>query len=167
MDSKPSDKFAITIVEFKPKYVERFREITREWLEEYFEVEPYDRIVLKDPEGQILAHGGSIFFALVGEEVVGTCALIRHAEKKYELAKMGVERDYRGHGVGRKLAQAAIEKARLAHADEIVLATNRTLEAANRLYHSMGFHETRMDEIGPLPYKRRSIVMKLGLTESQ
>lgn len=167
MEPTPTDKFAVSIVEFKPKYADRFREITREWLEEFFEIEPYDRIVLKDPEGQILAHGGSIFFALVGEEVVGTCALIRHAEKKYELAKMGVEREYRGRGIGRKLAEAAIEKARVAHADEVVLATSRILEQANRLYHSMGFHETRMDEIGPLPYKRRSIVLKLDLTESE
>lgn len=165
MESRPFDKFAVTIVEFKPKYAARFREITREWLEEFFEIEPYDRIVLKDPEGQILGHGGSIFFALVGEEVVGTCALIRHAEKKYELAKMGVERNYRGHGIGRKLAEAAIEKARQAKADEVILATSKVLEPANRLYHHLGFQETRMDEIGPLPYKRRSIVMKLDLTE--
>jgi ribosomal protein S18 acetylase RimI-like enzyme len=155
----------IRIIEFKSKYARQFREINRAWLEEYFEVEPYDQIVLDDPQGQIIALGGYVFFALVGGDVVGTCALLKHTEKKYELAKMGVLKEYRGQGIGRLLTEAAIEKVRALRAETLILATSTNLEAANRLYHSMGFHEADISEIGPLPYKRKSIVFKLRVSE--
>jgi GNAT superfamily N-acetyltransferase len=155
----------VRIVEFTPKFAHYFRDINREWLEEYFEVERYDQIVLNDPKGQIIEHGGFVFFAVRGDEVVGTCALIKQTERKYELAKMGVRKGYRGHGVGRLLAQAAIEKARSVEADTLVLATSKKLEAANSLYYSLGFHEVNISEIGPLPYKRTSIVMRMRLSE--
>lgn len=165
MTSRPEQSKKIEILEFKPKYARVFEEINRAWLEEYFEVEPYDQIVLNDPHGQIIAHGGHVFFARVEGEIVGTCALLKHTELKYELAKMGVLKPFRGHGVGRKLTEAAIQKARLIGADTLILATSRSLQAANDLYHSMGFQEVDISEIGPLPYKRKSIVLSLRLTE--
>jgi putative acetyltransferase len=165
MSASPGTHSEIRIIEFKSKYARHFREINREWLEEYFEVEPYDAIVLDDPQGQIIAHGGYIFFALSGDDVVGTCALLRHAEKKYELAKMGVRKQYRGQGIGRRLTEAAIEKVRSLGADTLILATSNNLEAANRLYHSMGFHQVDVAEIGPLPYKRKSIVFRMNLAD--
>ncbi len=155
----------IEILEFKPKYARHFKEINQQWLEEFFAVEPYDRIVLDDPYGEIIVHGGAVLFAAVNNEIVGTCALIRHTAAKYELAKMGVERSCRGKGIGRKLTEAAIAKARLLGAETLVLATSTSLEAANALYNSIGFHEVGLEEIGPLPYKRKSIVMRLNLTE--
>lgn len=156
-------QFKIEILDFKPKYARYFKDINWGWLEEYFTVEPYDRIVLEDPGSEIIAHGGHLFFAKVEGEIVGTCALLRHTESKFELAKMGVLKAYRGRGVGRKLAEAAIAKASQVGADTLVLATSQKLEAANALYHSLGFQEVSIDEIGPLPYKRRTIVMRLTL----
>ena len=160
-DQRPDIK--ADIIDFKPKYASQFHDINVAWLEEYFEVEPYDRIVLSDPQEQIIKHGGHIFLARVKNEIVGTSALLRHAEKKYELAKMGVLESFRGHGIGKLLAQAAIDKARSLDAELLVLATSKKLEAANRLYHSMGFQEVDRSLIGPLPYKRESIVMALHL----
>lgn len=165
MTATYSDKNKIEILEFKPKYARLFREINREWLEEFFTVEPYDQIVLDDPVGQIIARGGYILLAKVDGEVVGTCALLKHTSTKYELAKMGVFRAYRGKGIGRKLAEAAIAKSVQIGADTLVLATSKDLEAANALYHSMGFQEVNLSEIGPLPYKRKSIVMRMNLAE--
>lgn len=156
---------AIEILEFRPKFARFFRDINREWLEEYFEVEPYDQIVLDNPQGEIIALGGHLLFARIKGEIVGTCALHRHTETKYELAKMGVLRPYRGQGIGRKLAVSAIAKARQIGAETLVLATSENLEAANALYHSLGFQEVGVEEIGPLPYKRKSIVMRLRLRE--
>jgi putative acetyltransferase len=165
MTALSSPRGDIRIIEFKSKYARQFREINRAWLEEYFEVEPYDQIVLDDPQGQIIALGGYVFFALVGGDVVGTCALLKHTERKYELAKMGVRKQYRGQGIGRRLTEAAIEKVRSLGADTLILATSNNLEAANRLYHSMGFHQVDVAEIGPLPYKRKSIVFRMNLSE--
>ncbi len=154
---------SIDIIEYEPKYARYFRDFNCEWLEKYFEVEPYDRIVLNDPQKQIIRLGGYVFFARWGGDIVGTCALIRHTDRKYELAKMAVTERFRGHGIGRRLVAAAIDKARALDAATLVLATSRVLAAANYLYQDMGFQYTDLAEIGPLPYKRKTIAMKMVL----
>ena len=154
---------SIDIIEYESKYARYFRDFNCEWLEKYFEVEPYDRIVLNDPQKQIIRLGGYVFFARWGGDIVGTCALIRHTDRKYELAKMGVTERFRGHGIGRRLIAAAIDKARSLDAATLVLATSRVLAAANYLYQDMGFQYTDLAEIGPLPYKRKTIAMKMVL----
>ena len=153
----------IEIVDFHPKYASHFRDLNYEWLEKYFEIEPYDRIVLNDPQKQIIKLGGYVFIARIGRQIAGTCALLKHTDRKYELAKMGVAERFRGRGVGRCLTRAAIAKARLLGADTLVLATSRKLSAANHLYESLGFQEVDLSVIGPLPYKRESIVMAMEL----
>ncbi len=157
----------VVIIEYKPKYRERFRELNYEWLERYFTVEPYDRIVLSDPEREVIKRGGAILFALIGKEVVGTCALLKHTDRKYELAKMGVTEKHQGRCIGRKLVEASIKKARELGAKELVLATSPKLEAANHLYRGMGFAEAAPEEIGPLPYQRHSIVMAMDLSDER
>jgi len=161
IDQSRKEDITVEIIDYKPKFARHFHDINVEWLEEFFTVEPFDRIVLNDPDEHIIRQGGFIFFARAKGEIVGTCALLKHAQKKYELAKMGVIKPYRGLGIGRKLAQAAIDKALTLGADTLVLATSKKLEAANRLYHSMGFQEADRSIIGPLPYKRESIVLAM------
>ncbi|MEW6051718.1 MAG: GNAT family N-acetyltransferase [Candidatus Zixiibacteriota bacterium] len=153
----------VRIVEFHNKYARQFRELNYDWLEKYFTVEPFDRIVLNDPYTRIIKQHGHIFFALMDDDVVGTCALLKHTDMKYELAKMAVLPDQRGRGIGRMLAQAAIDKARALGAESIVLATSDLLPAANHLYMSLGFQHADPSVIGPLPYKRKSIVMAMKL----
>jgi len=163
MTDIPLPEMAVKIVGFQRRYARHFRDLNYEWLEKYFEVEPYDRIVLNDPQKQIINLGGYVLFARVKAEVVGTCALLKHTERKYELAKMGITERFRGRGIGRRLTQAAIDKARALGADTLVLATSKLLPAANHLYQSMGFQYADLSVIGPLPYKRETVVMALEL----
>jgi putative acetyltransferase len=158
-DSEPK----IEIVGFRPQYARHFRDINTEWLEKYFSVEPYDRIVLNDPRKHILERGGRILFARVDDEFAGTCALLKHTENKYELAKMGVLERFQDLGVGRKLIEAAIDEARSLGATTLVLATSKLLDSANRLYQSMGFLYVDSSVIGPLPYERETVAMSLDL----
>lgn len=167
MSSDQESKVTVEIVEFKQKYAKQFRDINYAWLQKYFSIEPYDRIVLEDPHGQIIAHGGHILLAEAAGEILGVCALLKQTDLKFELAKMGVLDGYQGHGIGRCLAEAAITKARSLGAATLVLATSRSLIAANHLYHNLGFREVDRSEIGPLPYKRESIVMALDLLQDQ
>jgi len=164
VEDKPGTADKVEIVEFRAKYRAAFREINREWLEKYFVVEPYDKIVLDDPQGQIIQRGGVVLFAKLGKDIVGACALLKHTEQKYELAKMGVLDNYHGRGIGRKLIEQAIDRARALGADILVLATSPKLEAANRLYEKVGFQPADFDEIGPLPYARHTIVLSMDLT---
>ena len=155
----------IRIEEYRGKYRRYFRDLNYEWLERHFSVEPYDRIVLNNPEREIIGRGGVVLFALVGDEVAGTCALLRHTEHKYELAKMGVSGRFQGRGVGRRLVEAAIDKARSRGAETLILATSPLLEAANHLYRSFGFTPAPAEVFGPMPYVRHSIVMALDLRQ--
>lgn len=157
---------AVSIVEFKSKYGQAFKDLNYAWLKKYFEVEPYDEIVLSDPKLHILDKGGVVLLAKVGEEIVGTCALIRQSEHKFELAKLAVSETHQGKHIGRMLCEAAIERAKSLGATTLVLATSELLVTANQLYHQLGFKPADMTIMGPLPYKRPSIAMVMHLAES-
>ena len=157
------DRACIEILDYQRRYAKHFRDLNYEWLEEFFEVEPYDEIVLNDPKKHIIQTGGAILFARCDREIVGTCALMKHTERKYELAKMGVAKGLRGRGVGRVMADVAIERARELGASTLILATSTILKPANHLYESLGFEPAEIRVLGPLPYKRESIAMSMGL----
>lgn len=70
-----SAKSEIRIVPYDVRYDDDFRRLNYEWLEEFFEVEPYDRIVLGNPQKHIIRQGGKLFFALLGDQVVGDLRL--------------------------------------------------------------------------------------------
>lgn len=61
-----------------------------------------------------------------------------------------VDENTRGKGIGRKLTEAAIEKARTAGAGNINLTSHPSRVAANQLYQKMGFfrRETNVYKIG-------------------
>ena len=60
---------SIQIVNYQPKYQTHFEKLNRQWIEEYFEMEPLDEFVLTHPEDAILKNGGAILMAIYNEEV--------------------------------------------------------------------------------------------------
>ena len=152
-----------TIVEYEAAYAHHFARLNRVWIEKFFYLEQEDLRVLGDPQ-KIIDDGGFIFFALVGEKVVGTCALLKVDGNNFELVKMAVDEAYRGHGLGRLLLEASIEKARAQGARELRLETNSVLKAAVRLYHRMGFVETKSKHDSK--FSRVDMVMSLDLQSS-
>ncbi len=80
----------VRIEGYRPAYKRHFRQLNELWLDELFSVEDGDRRLLDDPAGRIVRRGGAVFFALVDDEVAGTCALLRHRDQTWELAKMAV-----------------------------------------------------------------------------
>lgn len=156
----------IRIEDYRPAYKKHFLAINLEWLEKYFTVEESDIKVLSDPNRRILKKGGAIVFALLDDEVVGTCALIRHEQGVLELAKMGVRPEAQGHGVGRALAEAVITHARKMGATELYLHTSPVLKKACRLYRRLGFRKikrTRVPGDEGKRFRRCSIEMVLRL----
>ncbi|MFH1278789.1 MAG: helix-turn-helix domain-containing GNAT family N-acetyltransferase [Candidatus Eisenbacteria bacterium] len=151
------------IVEYRPAYKKWFERLNREWLEEYFSVEPGDERLLRDPNGRILRRGGGILFAKVNGEVVGTAALIPVDGETVELAKMAVTAGARGRGIGRALALAALTRAERMGASAVILHTSPDLRAAGALYRSLGFRRDRSKRWGPIPYARCTIRMVLEL----
>lgn len=130
---------AIEIVPFEPSLRDHFYRLNAEWLNRYFYIEEGDHAVLSAPEKHILGRGGSIYFALHGEEVVGTCALLPVGETEVELTKMGVDPAAQGLGIGRLLLEHAIRAFERLGRDTLFLETNTKLAPAIRMYESAGF----------------------------
>lgn len=143
------DRSALRIVAFDPALRDHFYRLNEAWLRKYFYVEEIDHRVLSDPETEIIARGGNILFAMLGDEVVGTCALMPEAggadaegvdmKGTFELTKMAVDEQRQGLGIGRALMEAAIDEFRRRDGRRLFLETNSKLTPAVRLYESMGF----------------------------
>lgn len=127
------------IVDYRPEHAEAFKALNEAWIGKYFVIEPKDREVLDDPDGQILAKGGRIFMALEAGEAVGCAALLKMADGGYEVAKMTVSETLRGSGLGRKLMQRCIDEGAKLGAHRLYLETNSSLAPALGLYRAMGF----------------------------
>ena len=108
MNSRNEESASVEIVDFRPKYRDFFRKLNEQWLTKSFEIEPFDRILLNNPETQILDRGGAVLFARRGDKIVGTCALLRQTDFKYELCKVAVAENARGQGIGTMLVEAAL-----------------------------------------------------------
>ena len=90
----------IEVIPFRPQYAADFRRLHFEWIERMFKVEAPDLKVLDDPERAIVLPGGMIFFAVEGDAVVGTVAMIRGNDGRCELAKMAVAETHQRRGIG-------------------------------------------------------------------
>lgn len=154
-------KIDVEVVAFDPQYAGDFARLNYHWIEEYFVIEEHDREMLDDPQHYIIEKGGQIFFALHGERVIGTAALINVGERVFELAKMAVATEARGKGVGDKLIETCIEYSREVGKQTIFLLSNTKLKPAINLYRKFGFVQTVLDNTSP--YERVDIKMQLDL----
>lgn len=143
----------IVVVDYEPHHAEAFRTLNEEWIVANFTMEEADRRILGDPEGEILARGGHVLIALVDGRPAGTCALVVMDDPEYdfELVKMAVSPAVRGRGVGRMLAEAALERARSVGARGVYLESSSRLKPAIALYESLGFRDVAG---GESPYAR-------------
>jgi GNAT superfamily N-acetyltransferase len=151
----------ITVVPYRTEFRSAFEELNRAWIETHFELEDADRELFSDPETKILAAGGQIFFILEGEEVRGTCAVIRHGPDECEIAKMAVAPKARGRGLGDLLMETAIRFAGELGVSRIVILSNTVLEPAIRLYQKHGFVPVPLSSDGR--YRRANIRMERQL----
>lgn len=157
------ERAAVQIVDYRPAYKKHFAALNYQWLEEDFAIEDVDRRMLEDPNGFILRRGGDIMFALHGEEIVGTCALVAREDGDVELVKMAVTPTFRGRGIGRLLTLHAIDRAKALGARKMVLATSPRLLVANVLYKSLGFQTIDEGPAEETGFDRPSISMELVL----
>ena len=155
----------ISVVPFQTAYAGDFRRLNLDWIERLFKVEAADRKVLEDPEGAIMGKGGMIFFALDGEAVVGTVAMIRAGEGRCELAKMAVAASHQRRGIGELLGAACKRWARDTGIETIVLETNSKLGNAIRLYERLGFR--RVVDPRATEYARCDVHMELSTNEAE
>lgn len=154
----------ICIAPYRPELAGAFRQLNLDWIERLFRVEAPDLKVLENPESAIVAPGGMIFFALDGETPVGTVAMIRVGNGRFELAKMAVATTHQRRGIGEMLGAAGIAWARAAGAMTVVLETNSKLANAIRLYERLGFRHAAHPH--PSDYARADYYMELPIADS-
>ncbi len=148
----------VEIVDFRPKDADAFRRMNLDWITQYWEVEDADLVYLDHPQEKILDPGGAILMALYDGEVVGTVALVPMGSGSYELAKMAVDQNARGKGIGWELGRAVLERAREVGATRVYLESNTILEPAINLYRKLGFEPVQG---GASPYDRCNIKMEI------
>jgi putative acetyltransferase len=140
-----------------------FARLNEEWIRAYFDFEPKDRETIADPYRHYVDPGGDVLLARDGDRVIGCVAQQPAGDGVFELSKMAVAPEERGRGIGRRLMDAAIERARELGATSLFLGSNHRLEAAVGLYESTGFRHVPRERIGPLPYTRADVFMELVL----
>jgi putative acetyltransferase len=151
----------VSVVPYREELRAAFEQLNRDWIESYFVLEDPDRELFSDPRAKILAPGGQIFFVVEGGQVQGTCAVLRHADDEYEIAKMAVAPGARGRGFGDLLMETAIGFATQAGASRLVIVSNTVLEPAIRLYEKHGF--IRVPFAADSRYRRANIRLEREL----
>lgn len=158
MTTEPHDDFEVRT--WNPEFAEAFRDLNLNWIEEYFEVEETDRKQLLSPQESIIDRGGEIFFGLIEGRPVATCALQYEHEGVFELAKMAVDRELRGKGIGRKLLNSVLHEAKRRGIQRLVIVSNTRLASAIHLYKAVGFQEVPLSN---QEYERADIELHLDL----
>ncbi|MEO8653710.1 MAG: GNAT family N-acetyltransferase [Ramlibacter sp.] len=98
---------------------------------------------------------GALLMAMVDGEVAGCCALRAIDNADYpnasEMKRLYVRPAFRGLGLGRQLAEAAMDAARQGGYACVLLDTLSDMEAARALYTDLGFHEIPPYYHNPIP----------------
>ena len=149
----------IEIVGFNKKYSEQFFTLNKAWIEESWHLEDSDKKDLLNPH-KIFENGGQVFFALENKIVIGTVAMIKSSDERFELAKMTVQEDFRGKGISNMLMDECLKFAKENKAKEIFLISNDSLRIARNLYDKYGFKEVDLDS---KKYDRGNVKMRLTL----
>ena len=154
-------KLLINVIPFEEQYLKDFKLLNREWLEQYFIVEPFDEYQLSNPKQEIIEKGGYIFLAKQVESIIGTVALMKENDRSFEITKMSVTKNSQGKGTSKLLMNACIKIAEEKKWHRLYLYSNTVLLPAIKLYYRYGFKEIPLDMNSH--YDRTNIKMELKL----
>ena len=114
----------------------------------------FDRELASLP-GEYTGPNGALLLAKVGGQVAGCCALRPLDNTDYpnaaEMKRLYVREAFRGLGLGRQLAEAALDAARQAGYACVLLDTLDDMEAARSLYQELGFEDIPPYYHNPIP----------------
>lgn len=122
---------------------EGFKQINKQWISTLFKMEAMDEYELEHPVENVIEKGGYIFIAEKDGQVVGSLGMMRSQNPQYdfEMVKFAVSPTVQGQGIGNKLMERCLEKAKEAGAKMLFLEGNTRCVSANHLYRKYGFHE--------------------------
>ena len=125
--------------------------VTRELFEEYAQQLGIDLCFqnfdaeLKTLPGDYAAPRGALLLAVVDSEIAGCCAMRPLDSVDYpnacEMKRLYVRNSHRRLGLGRQLAEAVMDAARIAGYSHMLLDTLNEMESARALYQDLKFEE--------------------------
>ena len=108
-----------------------------------------------DLPGEYSAPAGALLLALVDGEAAGCCGLRALDSVDYsnaaEMKRLYVRKAFRRFGLGRQLAEAVLDAARIAGYRSVLLDTLDDMESARALYAELGFAEIPPYYHNPIP----------------
>ena len=104
---------------------------------------------LRDIDANYHQEGGNFWGAFVGEELIGTIALINTGHNAGCIRKMFVKAAYRGKewGTAQKLLNVLLQFCRDNQITDVLLGTVEQLKAAHRFYERNGFERIPVEEL--------------------
>lgn len=88
---------------------------------------------------------GALLLALVDGQLAGCCAMRPLTSSDYpnacEMKRLYVSPRFRRLGLGRQMAEATLDAARVAGYHHLLLDTLNDMESARALYQDLGFHD--------------------------
>lgn len=147
-----------------------FAALNKEWLMEYFSIEPQDKKIFADPNEYILQPGGIIAFVKYKDVLIATGALMIREDVGeipiLEFTRMAVSLPFRDRGVGKKLTKWLLQQAKFMRHnnkrfDKVYAVSSTTLPVAVPMYQKLGFAPSDL----PLSehYKRANITLEYKL----
>ncbi len=98
---------------------------------------------MADLPGEYSEPRGALLLALVDGEIAGCCGLRALDSVDYpnaaEMKRLYVRKAFRRFGLGRQLAEAMLDKSRMAGYQSVLLDTLDDMESARALYAELGF----------------------------
>jgi GNAT superfamily N-acetyltransferase len=131
----------IEIINYESRFQPDFKRLNLHWLDHYKLTETHDLEILDHPEDKVINGGGCIFLAMDGDQVVGSCGLVKESGEIYELVKMAVAPGWLGRGISKLLLERCLNEAKRFKAKKIYLFSNSQLTTALKLYGKYGFHD--------------------------
>ena len=153
----------IRIIDYRPEHQPYFERFNRQWIEEWFEMEPVDEWVLSNPGKAILDPGGAILMAEYNGTAAGTVGLRKVDEETYEFTKMAVDPAFRRKGIAEAISYASFRKAKELGASRVILYSNTLNAGAIKLYEKIGFLHVPV-ESGV--YKRANVKMVINIEDA-
>ncbi|HFI0148070.1 TPA: GNAT family N-acetyltransferase [Streptococcus suis] len=149
----------MNIETYKPEYKEAFIAMNLAWIEEMFQVEDEDRMVLGSIEER-LANGGEIFFAINDKgEIMASCMVAPLPSGEWEIEKFAAKKEFAGQGAGKACLQACMDFIKEKQIQKVIIVSNRKCGSAIHLYRKFGFIEIPVDK-NKFPYERADIAFE-------